>query len=372
MMLDPTSQGAPEIAAADMLVRREAFLPMSLAQLARRFPSGEETTNSSQAADLLGGTAEQRREDSSERGASRWGLRYWVPDDEGIGYWDNFRPLGHTVLSVVHATYRQPTWVPVHGEDLFKLRILLSGRLLAEDGKVMMEGPSAGLSIHPRGKETGYFIAAGVETKLVILHCYPHALSEAMGLPEQDIPAELIHSAIVSGAAPRFRKLAVAPRIFDATLDMIRSRYEYCSSLRMNFLQAKCMELLCGVVNDMKTAELEQRAGAGLTARDLNRVLEARDYLSTHFCSPPSIPALARRVGVNQTKLKSSFRMTMGTTLHAFVQDIRMRKASEMLLKGDHTIAEVAYAVGYEHAANFTGAFKKYYGFLPSALKPRR
>ncbi len=192
-----------------------------------------------------------------------------------------------------------------------------------------MEGPSAGLSIHPRGKEAGYFIAAGVETKMVILHCYPHALSEAMGLPEQDIPAELTHSSIVNSASARFRKLAVAPRIFDATLDMIRSRYEYCGSLRTNFLQAKCMELLCGVVNDLKTAELEQRAGASLTARDLNRVLEAR-YLH-HFRAPPSIPRVPHVPwwASIQTKLKASFRVAMGTTLrclraeHPHAQGVR-------------------------------------------------
>lgn len=339
----------PDSEVEDVLVQREAFLPMSVEQLADRFPSRDETT-----------------------GASRWGLRYLLTNEEGTGYWDNFRPLQHTVLSIVHTTYKTRAWVPLHGEGLFKLRLLLSGRLLDAKGDLLLEGPAASLSIHPRGKDSGYFIAPGIESKLVILHCHPDTLSSTMRLPEHDIPAELASAAVSNSASARFRKLSLGPRVFDAALDMIRSRYEYCGSLRMNFLEAKCKEILCSVVNDLQTAELERKVGERLTARDLNRVLEARDYLANNFRSPPSIPALARRVGVNQTKLKQNFRQAMGTTLHAFVQDIRMRKASEMLLGGECTIAEVSYAVGYDHAANFTYAFKKYYGFVPRALKPKR
>lgn len=357
--------------ADDVLIGREAFLPMSVGELAERFHSMQIADERGGVVGVPSAAGAKPEHPSHDRGASRLGLRYWLSSEEGSGYWDNFRPLAHTVLSVVHTTYREPAWVPVHGEGLFKLRFLLSGKLLDAQGQVLMEGPAVSLSTHPSGKDTGYYMARGIETKLVILHCFPHTLTQTMHLPEQDIPGELSPAAIAGTTGPSFRKISVSPRIFDAALDMIRSRYEYCGSLRMNFLEAKCKELLCGVVNELKTAELERQAGVTLTARELNRVLEARDYLAVHFRSPPSIPALARLIGVNQTKLKQSFRQVMGMTLHAFVQDIRMRKASEMLLSGQHTIAQVGYAVGYDHAANFTGAFKKYYGFVPRALKPR-
>ncbi len=106
-----------------MLERREAFLPMSLAQLARRFPSGEETTYASQAADLIGGTYQSAAHLAwaCVTGSSRMKVSV-----TGTTFVRCRTPCCRWCMRPID----QPTWVPVHGEDLFKLRILLSGRLL--------------------------------------------------------------------------------------------------------------------------------------------------------------------------------------------------------------------------------------------------
>ena len=48
-----------------------------------------------------------------------------------------------------------------------------------------------------------------------------------------------------------------------------------------------------------------------------------------------------------------------------------MQKAKDMLLSEKYQIGEVAEAVGYRHATHFTNAFKKFFGYLPSALKAK-
>ena len=43
-----------------------------------------------------------------------------------------------------------------------------------------------------------------------------------------------------------------------------------------------------------------------------------------------------------------------------------------MLVSGEHGVAQVAYAVGYDYPANFTAAFKRHFGELPRSWKRRQ
>jgi AraC-like DNA-binding protein len=45
-----------------------------------------------------------------------------------------------------------------------------------------------------------------------------------------------------------------------------------------------------------------------------------------------------------------------------------MDKARTMLLTGQYSIKDVGYALGYTNLSNFTLAFKKAFGLLPSDL----
>src|SRR5690606_18767227 len=163
---------------------------------------------------------------------------------------------------------------------------------------------------------------------------------ETLGLSEAEIPGALRDLCAGRLTNSRVLKLTLNPKALEAATEIVQSRYQYSGTLRANFLEAKCRGSLCNVLNDLRLAEVGNQAGSTLNARDVNRVLEARDYLAAHFRKPPSIPVLARHIGVSQTKLKAGFRQVLGTTLHAYALELRMRAASEALLKGDRTIAE--------------------------------
>ncbi len=55
-----------------------------------------------------------------------------------------------------------------------------------------------------------------------------------------------------------------------------------------------------------------------------------------------------------------------GKTPIEFIRDIRMKKATQLLLKGKMNISEVAYEVGFNNPKNFARAFEKECGVLPS------
>ena len=125
------------------------------------------------------------------------------------------------------------------------------------------------------------------------------------------------------------------------------------------------------MLGDLFNQDILHRMPRGLNGRDLYPIDEARDYLAQHYTKLPAIPELARLVGTNQTKLKASFRRAIGLTLYDFVLKCRMDQAADLLLRGDHSVAQIAYRMGYDYPANFASAFKKYYGVLPRAWMQR-
>jgi AraC-like DNA-binding protein len=73
-------------------------------------------------------------------------------------------------------------------------------------------------------------------------------------------------------------------------------------------------------------------------------------------------------VSISESKLKKDFKLIYGLPVYEYFQKIRMQTAKDKLLSGDHSVKEVAMELGYSNLSNFTIAFKKEFGLLPSKL----
>jgi len=299
------------------------------------------------------------------------GVRHCLKETEGDGYWDFYRPWHGLILSVTDATYSNDTWVRVEGTGYFKLRIVLSGSLRASTGETLAQGPQALLYVSPGASREGYFIASGEPVRMVILHCRPSLLNRVLGLDVRDIPAPL-DALFTPGKGTTRQRLALTPEMVHVARRIFESRHELSRALREPHLEILSRELLLQVLGLLDTRARVREGATPVNARDLARVYEVRDHLAQHYAHPPTIPELARMVGLNQTKLKAIFRETLGFTIYEYILDRRMERAAEMLLTGDYAIAQVAYAVGYDYPANFAATFKRHFGQLPRNWKQRQ
>ncbi len=296
------------------------------------------------------------------------GIRHFLAEDEGAGYWDFFKLTDHLILSVTEATYRRDHWIRVGQGRFFKLRLLLAGQLLDGDREIQITGPQSLMYLSSGDSDDGYFVAAGKATSLVVLHCRMELLTQALGLDSTDLPPPM-DALLDAGASSSIHAVDFGPEMLQSAQRIIDSRHGLPSRLRAAYLESMAMAIVCEVLGDLSNRDLVRRSASRLHARDLNRIFEARDYLSQHFSAPPPIPQLARMMGINQTKLKAGFKEVHGLTIYDYVFKCRMERASELLLSHEHNIAEIAYRVGYGHPANFASAFKKYFGRQPSGWK---
>lgn len=106
-----------------------------------------------------------------------------------------------------------------------------------------------------------------------------------------------------------------------------------------------------------------------LSREDINRVMEIESIITRDVFSPaPFIPELAKMVNISETKLKNNFKTVYGLPIYQYFQKARMRAARDVLETNKYSIKQVAMELGYTNLSNFSTAFRKEFGILPSQL----
>jgi DNA-binding response OmpR family regulator len=83
----------------------------------------------------------------------------------------------------------------------------------------------------------------------------------------------------------------------------------------------------------------------------------------------PTLPELATRVGTHEKRLSRVFREQTGRTVFEFVRERRLGEAQRLLAGSALSVEEVAQAVGFSGAANFSTAFRERFGITPSSYR---
>jgi AraC family transcriptional activator of pobA len=75
------------------------------------------------------------------------------------------------------------------------------------------------------------------------------------------------------------------------------------------------------------------------------------------------------RVGLSPNYLSDLLRQATGLNTRQCVHALVLEKAKDLLLAGDQSVAEVAYALGFEYPQHFSKLFKRLTGVAPSAYR---
>jgi AraC-like DNA-binding protein len=108
---------------------------------------------------------------------------------------------------------------------------------------------------------------------------------------------------------------------------------------------------------------------AKLTSRDRDTLMAIYDFLTERYHDETTLTDLSRRFGINEFKLKYGFRKLFDTSPIKYIQDRRLQFAGLLLRNTNKSITEVADEIGYEHANNFSIAFRKKFGVAPQVYR---
>jgi AraC family transcriptional regulator, transcriptional activator of the genes for pyochelin and ferripyochelin receptors len=204
--------------------------------------------------------------------------------------------------------------------------------------------------------------SAGDRITKVRVGIQTETLRQMSGGSVSTLPQEL-RCLIEEQEAPPFYRLETTTPEMQVILQQILN-CPYQDWMRQFYLESKALELLI-LWLDQAAERDKLPASCNLSRSDVDRVHQAKEILMQHLENPPSLLELARKVGLNDYKLKRGFRQLYGTTVFGYLHTQRMEKARTLLTNHQMKITDVAHAVGYASLPSFSSAFRKQFGVSP-------
>jgi len=120
-------------------------------------------------------------------------------------------------------------------------------------------------------------------------------------------------------------------------------------------------------------AECRPLASAGyapvLDARDGKRLGAVCKYVNDMYAESIRHVHAARLAGLSPAAFSRFFHKRMGKTFEAYVIEVRIGHACRRLIEEDATVAEIAYATGFNNLSNFNRRFRKLKGLPPQEYR---
>ncbi|MCL1820506.1 MAG: response regulator [Oscillospiraceae bacterium] len=116
-------------------------------------------------------------------------------------------------------------------------------------------------------------------------------------------------------------------------------------------------------------AMLEHKNPSGRETVYKKEIRDAIQFIQAHFTERITLDDVAGAVKLNRSYLSRLFKHETGGHMFGFINDLRMKKAAELICGGDITVSEVAEAVGIDDQFYFARVFKKHFGIPPSEYR---
>lgn len=99
---------------------------------------------------------------------------------------------------------------------------------------------------------------------------------------------------------------------------------------------------------------------------NLRQIYKICEYIQHHFTEKLTVEMLAEQANMSISAFHKAFKqVTLYSPLQYF-KVTRLHKAKQMLQNENQSVAQAAYAVGYQSSSQFSREFKKQFGFSPN------
>ncbi len=127
-------------------------------------------------------------------------------------------------------------------------------------------------------------------------------------------------------------------------------------------------ELLVYLSRNYAEDALPERSTAA-QKRNLERLNAVLSYIEANYHQPITVPQLAQIACLSEDRFGHLFREGVGQPPMKYINAIRLSKAMGLLKTGEHSVTDVASAVGFQDYNHFGRLFRKHYGCTPSQVK---
>jgi AraC-like DNA-binding protein len=105
--------------------------------------------------------------------------------------------------------------------------------------------------------------------------------------------------------------------------------------------------------------------------RELALLRRVRDRMDREYALPLDVAALAAGVHVSPGHLSRRFKEAYGESPYEYLMTRRVERSMSLLRRGDLTVTEVCFAVGFHSLGTFSTRFTQLVGMSPSVYRER-
>ena len=139
--------------------------------------------------------------------------------------------------------------------------------------------------------------------------------------------------------------------------------------MRLAIIQNRVMLLIERFFLRIYERRMNSNFDIPLSKTDIDRMMAGGGHADRgYFRTRPDDQPAREDVFHQRVQTEKGFQAAYGSPIYEYFQKIRMQAAKDKLLTGGHSVKEVALELGYSNLSNFTIAFKKEFGLLPSKL----
>ncbi|GAA1603626.1 helix-turn-helix transcriptional regulator [Leucobacter chromiireducens] len=101
----------------------------------------------------------------------------------------------------------------------------------------------------------------------------------------------------------------------------------------------------------------------------LRLLRQVRDRIDRDYAEPLNVAELGRGVGMSAGHLSREFTAAYGESPYSYLMTRRIERAMTLLRRGDLSVTEVCFAVGYGSLGTFTTRFTELVGVSPGRYR---
>jgi len=102
---------------------------------------------------------------------------------------------------------------------------------------------------------------------------------------------------------------------------------------------------------------------------DLAWLRRVRDRIDREYAKPLDVEALARDVHMSAGHLSRQFKRAYGESPYSYLMTRRIERAMALLRRGDLSVTEVCFEVGFSSLGTFSTRFTELVGMPPSVYR---
>ena len=149
-----------------------------------------------------------------------------------------------------------------------------------------------------------------------------------------------------------------------SSISRILKDLEQLHLTKKTFCNIECLHLLYSII--VKALKSHQDSFKYIPSEKRERVRPAFNYIINNFTSPIKNEDLAALCNISTVYFRELFYKVYGISPMNYIQNLRIRRAKEMLQSDYSSITDIAFALGYNNIYEFSKAFKKHTGVSPT------